>query len=105
MKPIPYKQEMGDTERLPCPGAPQGSAQFYLHHRNLKTARIRAFLSGEPVIFISTPLIGLLVLSEELTNKQTDQAGLPSLKRSSGSPSPHKAGLKGDLKLLVPPMW
>ena len=23
-----YSQEMGNTERLPCPGAPQGPAQF-----------------------------------------------------------------------------
>ena len=28
LKPIPYKQETGDTERLPCPGAPQGPAGF-----------------------------------------------------------------------------
>ena len=28
MKPISYKQETGDTERLLCPGAPQGPARF-----------------------------------------------------------------------------
>ena len=28
MKPISYKQEVGDTEQLLCPGAPQGPAQF-----------------------------------------------------------------------------
>ena len=28
MKPISYKQEMGDMERLLCPRAPQGPAQF-----------------------------------------------------------------------------
>ena len=31
MKPIPYKQETGDIERLPCPGAPQGPARFQNH--------------------------------------------------------------------------
>ena len=54
------------TESFLCPGAPQGSAQFYLH---LQTPWIRAFLSGESVVSISIPLIGLLVLLEELTNK------------------------------------
>ena len=29
LKPIPYKQETGDTERLKCPGAPQGPAWFH----------------------------------------------------------------------------
>ena len=28
LESIPYKQEMGDTERLLCPGAPQGPAGF-----------------------------------------------------------------------------
>ena len=32
MKPISYNQETGDTEKLLCPGAPQGPAwyQFWL---------------------------------------------------------------------------
>ena len=29
MKPISCNQEMGDTERLLCPGAPQGAAQYH----------------------------------------------------------------------------
>ena len=28
LKPIPYKQETGNTERLPCPRAPQNPAWF-----------------------------------------------------------------------------
>ena len=28
MKPVSYKQEKGDTERLLCPAAPQGPARF-----------------------------------------------------------------------------
>ena len=35
LKPIPYKQEMGDTERISCPGAPQGPAQFHYHYPNI----------------------------------------------------------------------
>ena len=30
MKPISYTQEMGDTERLLCPGDPQGPSQFHI---------------------------------------------------------------------------
>ena len=30
LESIPYKQEMGDTERLLCPGAAQGPARFHL---------------------------------------------------------------------------
>ena len=33
MKPISCNQEMGDTERLLCPGAPQGPAWFQKEHR------------------------------------------------------------------------
>ena len=29
MKPISYKQETGEIERLLCPGAPQGPVQFH----------------------------------------------------------------------------
>ena len=32
MKPVSCKQEMGDTERLLCPGAPQGPAGFQVLH-------------------------------------------------------------------------
>ena len=28
LESVPYKQEMGNTERLPCPGAPQRPARF-----------------------------------------------------------------------------
>ena len=28
LESVPYKQGMGDMERLPCPGAPQGPVQF-----------------------------------------------------------------------------
>ena len=31
MKPISCHQEMGDTERLLCPGAPQSIAQYQTH--------------------------------------------------------------------------
>ena len=31
MKPISCSQEMGDPERLLCPGAPQGPAGFPCH--------------------------------------------------------------------------
>ena len=29
MKPLLYKEKIGDTERLPCLGDPQGPAWFY----------------------------------------------------------------------------
>ena len=32
LESLPYKQGTGDTERLPCPGAPQGPAQFQEDH-------------------------------------------------------------------------
>ena len=31
MKPISCNQEMGDTKRLLCPGAPQGPAWYQFH--------------------------------------------------------------------------
>ena len=40
LESIPYIQEMGNTESLPCPGAPQGPAWFQ--------AEIRKFFSVKP---------------------------------------------------------
>ena len=31
LESVPYKQETGDMERLPCPGAPKGPAGFQTH--------------------------------------------------------------------------
>ena len=44
MKPISLIKEMGDTESLLCPGAPQGSAWFH-HHKGFALVMIFKMLN------------------------------------------------------------
>ena len=47
LKPIPYKQETWDTERLPCPGAPQGPAQFQVQEPSANLSHFRSVTLGD----------------------------------------------------------
>ena len=40
MKTISYNQKKGNTEKLLCPGAPQGPAQYQYVHENSTTNNI-----------------------------------------------------------------
>ena len=43
MEPISCKQEIGDTEKLLCPGAPQGPAGFHKYPRDVDMMSFNEF--------------------------------------------------------------
>ena len=46
MKSISCNQEMGDTESLLCPGAPQGDSQFQSEEANGQGGRLEGKVSA-----------------------------------------------------------
>ena len=55
LEPSPYKEEMRDTERFPCPGAPQDSSWIQLHNFTNPLAMFESmkyFSKSFPALFV-----------------------------------------------------
>ena len=108
LKPTSYKQERRIQKGFYAQEPQRVLLSFISTAEICKHHELELFFSGESDVFISIPLIGLLVPLEELTNKQMklEVLGLCSLRDLLG---PHhlqkqEAGLSNDFKLLVETM-